>query len=52
MDIEEEIYHQPEFWGEFPQIPQWSAIIDEIIADTTEVSNVYPIYEEPQETTC
>lgn len=42
MDIEELSYEQTELFGEFPVIPQWEAITDEVIADTTETSNVYP----------
>jgi hypothetical protein len=46
--IEEEIYHQPEFWGEHPQVPQWEAVQEQLLlekmGDTTEdfVLNVEP----------
>jgi len=33
MPIEEEVYYQPEFWGEQPQIPQWEAVADFVIVE-------------------
>jgi hypothetical protein len=40
--IEEAIYFESELWGEHPQIPQWEAVAEEVICDTTEVSSAYP----------
>lgn len=40
--IEEEAWEQAELFGEFPVIPQWEAIQEVVIADTTETSSVYP----------
>lgn len=40
LDIEEESWALSENWGEQPQIPQWEAITDEVILDTSEVSSV------------
>lgn len=39
--IEEESWEQAELFGEFPIIPQWEAIQEAVIADTTETSSVY-----------
>lgn len=42
MDTEEITYEQAELFGEYPQLPQWEAIEQEVILDTTEVSSVHP----------
>lgn len=41
--LEEESWYQAEFqdFGEHTQIPQWEAIQEAVIADTTETSSVY-----------
>lgn len=36
MSIEEEIYHQSEFFGEHPVIPQWEAVTDQVIVEEEE----------------
>ena len=41
MDIEEEVYEQPELFGEYPVIPQWEACTDELIADTSDTPSVH-----------
>lgn len=41
MDIEEEVYEQPELFGDYPHVPQWQACVDELITDTTETESVH-----------
>lgn len=41
MDIEEEVYEQAELFGDYPFIPQWEAVADELIAETSDTSSVH-----------
>jgi hypothetical protein len=51
MPIEEEVYYQPEFWGEQPQIPQWEAIADTVIVEEEERPRAFrkPKFQEDME---